>query len=319
VNGRTLTTGLVLIGSAMALAGCGASGRAHNAPTATPSPAALPSDVQAVAGVATSATPGTAGASADPEAAGTLPTTGEFVPPVRSELAAKVQGRVGKVFVDLGAQVKAGQPLLAIEDDYFKLDVQRAEAEAARTAAAALDARHDFDRKKDLVAKGSVTQALFERAQATQQQADAAKAAADSALALARQRLADAVLVSPIDGVVMERRADVGERLGEATVAFVVVQTAPLKLRFRVPERYLATVRRGQPVKASVDPYPGEVFEGTVAVIVQAVDPATRTFGVEAEFANRDGRLKPGLFARVNLELPRTAEAQTGGGRAQTR
>ena len=98
------------------------------------------------------------------------------------------------------------------------------------------------------------------------------------------------------------------------------MQTAPLKLRFRVPERYLSQVRRGQPVKATVDPYPGEAFEGRVAVVMQAVDPASRTFGVEAEFANRDGRLAPGLFARVELDLGASAvTAVAGGDRAQAR
>jgi membrane fusion protein (multidrug efflux system) len=111
------------------------------------------------------------------------------------------------------------------------------------------------------------------------------------------------VLRSPIAGVVAERRTDVGERLGDNTVAFVVVQTAPLKLRFRVPERHLAAVHRGQVVSATVDPYPGEHFAGTVSVVGQVVDSASRSFFVESEFPNQDGRLRPGLFARVELAL----------------
>ena len=85
-------------------------------------------------------------------------------------------------------------------------------------------------------------------------------------------------------------------------MTFVVVQTAPLKLRFRVPERFLGAAERGAKVRATVDPYPGETFDGTVSVVVPALDPASRTFAVEALFPNRDGRLRPGLFARVELE-----------------
>jgi len=84
-------------------------------------------------------------------------------------------------------------------------------------------------------------------------------------------------------------------------VALVVVQTSPLKLRFRVPEKYLAQVHRGQDVKAAVDPYPGEVFTGKVTVVGGVIDPASRSFTVETEFPNRDGRLKPGLFARIEM------------------
>ena len=94
-----------------------------------------------------------------------------------------------------------------------------------------------------------------------------------------------------------------GEHLGDATVAYVVAQVSPLKLRFRLPERHLAKVEKGQLVRARVDPYPDEVFEGRITVVVRAVDAATRTFVVEAEIPNRDERLKPGLFARVELEL----------------
>jgi len=101
--------------------------------------------------------------------------------------------------------------------------------------------------------------------------------------------------------VIAEKRTDVGQRLGDNTVALVVVQTSPLKLRFRIPERYLAQVGRGQSVKATVDPYPNETFEGKVTVVGGVVDPTTRAFTVETEFANRDGRLRPGMFARVEM------------------
>lgn len=131
---------------------------------------------------------------------------------------------------------------------------------------------------------------------------------AEAARDLAKQHLADAWLRSPIDGVVAEKRTDVGERLGDNSVAFVVVQTSPLKLRFRLPERYISRVKMGQEVRAQVDPYPGETFSGRVSRINGVVDSATRTVAVETEFANRDDRLFPGLFARVELDLGATVQ-----------
>ena len=261
---------------------------------ATPPP--LPADVQSVATVAA---PESTGAPSERQ----LSLTGELASPVRSDLVPRTGGRVGRVLVDEGQAVRKGQPLLELETDYLKLDVERAEAELARAEAAAADAKRDFDRKEGLSAKGSVSQAVFDRSKAGADQAEAARAAAKAVLDLARQRVADAVLVSPVDGVVAERHTDVGERLGDASVAFVIEQTAPLKLRFRVPERYLSRVRRGQVVKATVDPYPGASFDGTVSLVGGSVDAGTRTFLVEAELQNRDGRLRPGLFARVELLL----------------
>jgi membrane fusion protein (multidrug efflux system) len=285
-----------LIATVMLSAACGGEPDAARQPTEEASKPPLPTDVQeGLAAVA-------AQTAAETQDAKTLVETGELVSPVRSELSAKFPGRVGQVFVDEGARVKKGQPLLTLETDYLKLELARADAALDQTRSAADEARRDFERKKDLLAKGSVAQALYDRTNATLVQAEAALAEAEAAQALARQRLEDAVLVSPITGIVAERRTDVGERLGEATVAFVVVQISPLKLRFRLPERYLASIKTGQVVRARVDPYPDEVFEGKITVVVHAVDSATRSFVVEAEIPNRDERLKPGLFARVEIE-----------------
>jgi membrane fusion protein (multidrug efflux system) len=290
---------LTLAGFALALEGCG---RAPQKAETSGTPPPLPADVRSVESVVPAAA--TAAPGGDLLAAGgRLSLTGEFVAPIRSDLVPRTAGRVARVLVDEGELVRKGQPLLELETDYLKLELARAEAELARAEAAATEAGRDFERKKGLLAKGSVAQAAYERSQAGAEQATAGRGAARAAVDTARQRLADAVLTSPVDGVVAARRTDVGERLGEGTVAFVVEQTAPLKLRFRVPERYLAAVRFGQAVKATVDPYPGAAFEGTLSLVGGSVDAATRTFLAEAEFPNRDRRLRPGLFARVALDV----------------
>jgi membrane fusion protein (multidrug efflux system) len=307
---------LVLLATlTLTAAGCSRRDADAATTTVTAPPPALPADVQKVAGASAAvtdapATTDTASAqtgaptvaSMASEAAGSVVATGEFVAPVRSELAAKMPGRVGKVYVDEGSRVSKGQPLLELETDYVRLNLQRAEADVARAKAAEDDARRDFDRKKDLIAKDSIPRATYDRSEGAFQQAEAARASAAASASLLRQQLGDAVLRSPINGVVAERRTDVGQRLADNSVAFVVVQTAPLKLRFRVPERYLASVVRGQRVSATVDPYPGEKFDGRVTVVGGVIDPATRSMVVETEFPNSDGRLRPGLFARVELQ-----------------
>ncbi len=263
----------------------------------------LPADVAGLS-PATSAPPASAASAASgaPATAGLIESTGELVSPVRSELVAKNPGRVAKILAEEGVRVTRGQPLLEMESDYWKLEADRASAELARAEAAFQDAKRDFDRKKELAPKSAVSEAAYQRSEALFTQAGAARAAAAAGEALARQRLADAVLRSPIDGVVAERRTDPGERLGDASVAFVVVSTSPLRIRFRVPERHLAAIRVGQAVTATVDPFPGETFAGRVTMTGQTIDSASRTFSVESEIPNRDGRLRPGLFARVRLE-----------------
>ena len=91
--------------------------------------------------------------------------TGEFVSPVRSELAAKLPGRVANMFVDEGSHVSKGQPVLELETDYLRLNLQRAEADLARAKAAEDDAKRDVARKKELIAKESIPQATMDRSQ----------------------------------------------------------------------------------------------------------------------------------------------------------
>jgi len=260
---------------------------------------ALPADVQQVATAAT--TTEAEQTSTVTDIGGTVIATGEFVSPVRSELASKLPGRVAKMYVDEGDHVSKGSPVLELETDYTRLNLQRADADTARAKAMADDARHDLERKKELIAKDSIPRATYDRSEANYQSAQAALMSAQAQAATFRQQLSDSTLRSPIEGVIEDKRTDVGQRLQDNTVAAVIAQISPLKLRFRVPERYLATIRKGQPVKATVDPYPGQVFEGHVSVVGGVIDPATRSFIVETEFVNRDGKLKPGLFARVEM------------------
>lgn len=259
----------------------------------------LPADVQHVAAEVTQPPATTTVAAAQSR----FVATGEFISPSRSELAPKMPGRVAAIYVHDGSRVERGQPLLTLETDYARLEAQRADADLARASAAATDAQRDFERKKELKAKDSIPQSTYDRSQSAYEQSVAARDVAASTAALSRQRLADAVLRSPIDGVVAERRIDVGEHLGEAGVAFVIYQTSPLKLRFNVPERFIGRLQPGATVAAAVDPYPNDVFSGTIRTVGGVIDPQTRTFFAEAEFPNRDGRLRPGLFARVELDL----------------
>jgi len=289
----------------LVLAGCGGGEAATEQTATTASTTAeappLPADVEAINTAITATTvTTTAAAQAD---AGVYSATGEFVSPVRSELSARMPGRVARMYVDEGARVRRGQPVLLLETQYSQLNLQSANAEVARAKAAHDEAARDLARKKELIAKDSIPRATLDRSQAAFDQTSAAMQSAAAQASLLRQQIADATLRAPVDGIVAEKRTEVGARLGEGGVAFVVVQVSPLKLRFAVPERYLGRLNAGDRVTATVDPYPNEKFEGTVKTVGGVIDPQTRTMFAEAEFANRDGRLRPGLFARVETKL----------------
>jgi RND family efflux transporter MFP subunit len=129
-----------------------------------------------------------------------------------------------------------------------------------------------------------------------------------SGLALARQQLADAVLIAPIDGAVRERRASVGEYLAAGAPVYALVRIHPLRLRVAATERDAPSVRVGQAVQVRLEGDPA-VHSGRIARVSPSLQEQNRTLIVEAEVANRDGKLRPGSFARAEIvvEADRTA------------
>jgi len=307
---RVLTLTLPLALSLLGLTACSSEEKAEVTETSatttasgTASAPALPDDVAGIAAINTAGTETAATATTSTADANLFTATGEFLSPVRSELSPKMPGRVSRMFVEEGSRVARGQAVLQLETDYSRLGLQAAEAAAAQAKAARDEAERDLGRKKELIAKNSIPKATFDRSQAMYDQANAAYAGANAQVSLLRQQVSDSTVRSPIDGIVAEKRTDVGARLAEGGVAVVVVQVSPLRLRFAVPERLLGKIGAGDRVTARVDPYPNEAFEGTIRTVGGVIDPKTRTMFAEAEFANRDGRLRPGLFARVETKL----------------
>ena len=130
-----------------------------------------------------------------------------------------------------------------------------------------------------------------------------------AALTLARTNLANTKLVAPFAGFVAQRNLDAGAAVsaqssGTNTSSLGILtlhDIETVKVQIEVPERDIARVRVAAPVRLSVDPYQRETFTGSVARVVHNLDPRSRTMGVEVETPNPGRRLKPGMFARVEV------------------
>lgn len=127
-------------------------------------------------------------------------------------------------------------------------------------------------------------------------------------LGVARKRLADATLRAPIAGAVARRHVNPGEFVRENTAVLTIVRGDPLKFAGSVAEHASLEIRPGQAVLVRVDPVPGRQFPGRVTRVSPAVDVASRTVLLEAEVPNRDGLLRPGLFARGGVVLREEAD-----------
>ena len=215
------------------------------------------------------------------------------------------------------------------------LENQRANLAKAR-AVADNDARQ-ADRMKTLFERGLVSATDFENARTTAESSRAGVQAAEAqlnlaeaqivttdsqvrlaqaqietygaVLQLAETNLANTRLLAPFSGYVSQRNLDPGAAVSAqsagtntASVGILTIQDiATVKVQMEVPERDIARVRVGSPVRLAVDPYQGETFTGTVARVVHNLDPRSRTMGVEVEIPNPGGRLKPGMYARVEV------------------
>lgn len=221
----------------------------------------------------------------------------------------RVAGRIARVIVPLGANVRAGQPLATIRSP------EAAEAAAALDSARAFEnlARRSLMRERE----------LFERKVSAQREvleAEAALASAEAAVRGAEARLAamgfsapsgdsqrgDPVVTvtSPIAGTVIERTAAADAPVGPDSVLFTIVDLSSLWLTVRVPETSASAIRRGQNVSVVVGAMPDRPVEGRVDYIAPIVAPETRTVDVRVQVPNRSRELRPGMSASARFELP---------------
>jgi RND family efflux transporter MFP subunit len=251
----------------------------------------------------------------------------------------KVAGRLRSITVDLGSVVRRGQLIAQIEPQDYNLRVQQAEAALAqararvglsgdskddrinpeqtgtvRQAKAVLDeARVSRDRAAKLVQQGIVARSEFDSVDANYKVAlsryqDALEEIRNrqallvqrrSEVALARQQLADTGVYAPLDGIVQEKRASVGEYLAAGAPVVDIVRMNPLRLRAEVPERDAGTVRFGQNVRVSVEG-DARVYLGQIKRLSPVIAQQNRMLLVEADVQN-DGNLRPGSFAKAEI------------------
>ncbi|MCP4908355.1 MAG: efflux RND transporter periplasmic adaptor subunit, partial [bacterium] len=97
------------------------------------------------------------------------------------------------------------------------------------------------------------------------------------------------------------RYVNPGEFVAPGAPLFDLVALDPIEVEFYLPETETQRVRLGVPVEVQVAPFPDETFGAVIHIISPTIDPQTRTLRVKASIDNRDGRLRPGLFARADL------------------
>jgi len=266
--------------------------------------------------------------------AGAIKATGNILVPEDgiANIGPVNEGRIARLYVGQGSNVRKGQKLADLES----ADIDQAEADYLKALADAEEARRSsqadlkfaqaaYDRAKLLYEKTITAGKNFEAAEHDLELAKASAASSvagtTAALTAARRHLLilglkdseiDALgskpglaavfsLTSPISGIVVERNATIGATVGSDANLFKIIDISRVWIDANVFEKDLERVKRGQEVRVSVPAFPGVTFTGSVILVSSVVDPETRTIKVRTEVPNPDGRLKPDMFANVEI------------------
>ncbi|MBI2380267.1 MAG: efflux RND transporter periplasmic adaptor subunit [Gammaproteobacteria bacterium] len=206
---------------------------------------------------------------------------------VRPEIA----GRLATIHFREGEAVKAGRLLFELDAEVLTAEAQRAEAERRL-------AQLEFERMSQLLKRKAGSRTDYDKAQA-------ALRAAEAELALASAQLKKTRISAPFDGTLGLRQVSAGDYLAPGQDLVSLTASQSLKLDFRLPETELARVRPGQSLSLRVDAYPDREFAGELYAVEPQIEAGGRALVLRARLANPEGLLKPGLFARVELEVAR--------------
>jgi RND family efflux transporter MFP subunit len=244
--------------------------------------------------------------------------TGSLTPKFEVDVKSEVAGLVSEVYVTEWVRVKKGELLAKVDIREQEAFVRRTEAALGSAKSLELQskvadhrARRELERMRKLKDNGLATQQALDdavsEAEAAASRVEAANAqvrVAQEDLNQVRTRLAKGRITAPIEGIVSERRANVGDLVGEAGAnqpLFHIVDNRILNLTVSVPSVSMASLRRGQPLEFTTDALPGRTFKGKVMFINPAVSEADRSVRVIAEVDNLSGELKGGLFVQGRI------------------
>ena len=202
-------------------------------------------------------------------------------------VVARTLGVVEALFVEEGDVVEADQPLAQLETERLQLEVQRSRTQLANLKAA-------YERAERLNTSKMISPTEYDSARFGYQ-------TELTNLRLREYELREATIRATIGGVITRRHIKVGHTLNQNAPAFEMKRLDSIEAELNVPEREIERIRPGQFARLIVDALPDDGFEGEVTRVAPEVDPTSGTFRVTVTLDNTDGRLKPGMFGRVDV------------------
>jgi multidrug efflux system membrane fusion protein len=227
------------------------------------------------------------------------------------QVTARVSGAVDRVLFAEGEFAKAGQTLVEIETERYRLAVESAQASHEKAEASKADAEAGLKRRETVTTQNP---GLIPGEEVETWRTKVLTAASDvaekrSALNQAKLNLRDAFVKAPISGVIQTRTVQTGQFVQTGTVLATLVRRDPLLLRFRVPERDAARIKPGQEARFRVREDSRE-FTAKVVHVAESADDTSRLVDITANIEDPSDRtLRPGSFAEISVPVASASEA----------
>lgn len=231
-----------------------------------------------------------------------------------AKIAPRVEGRIVQVTANLGDLVRSGQTLAVMDS----IAIGEAQSTLLRAQSGERVAQADFKRAESLSAEEIIPQRELLRARGELEKANAELRAAQDKL---RQLGGSAhvggraestfALTAPFAGTVIQKKATIGELGSPSEAIFTIADLSKVWIEANLTDDLLAKVKTGAAATVTVGAYPGERFRGRVAYVANVLDKDSRTTAARIEVANKDGRLKPEMFANASIATGGKLEAMS--------
>ena len=215
----------------------------------------------------------------------------------------KIPDRITELAVDMGDPVSNGSLIAVVENSKIQSQVNQVKANLEQARAQLANLETEYKRMQQLYKQNAVSQQQYD---GTKTQMDATRAqvkALEEGLKQAKSQLEDSYIRSPINGVIGQRFLSVGDMAVGQMPVVTVVQMDTIKIMVNVIEKYASNLRIGLPAKITIASLQDTSFDGKITKVSPVIDPQSRMILTEIKVPNPERKLKPGMFADVQIIL----------------
>ena len=239
----------------------------------------------------------------------TVTATGTLSAVTTVQVGSQVSGLISRLYVDYNSRVKKGQLLAELDPTPFQQQVAQKQADVTKARVDAANAKITYERQKRLLQAGLAAQSDYDSAKAQFDGATAVVQQAVASLSQAQTNLQYTKIISPVDGVVVDRAYDVGQTVAASFQAPTLFQIAQdltkMQVQADVDQSDIGRVQPGQVARFTVDSYPDQEFRGHISQIRlnATVSQNVVTYPVIVEVPNPDEKLRPKMTANVTIDV----------------